>query len=710
MRCFVFALVLITVTYGQQVLEQDRFPFYQVTPVHFENVKMTDSIWAQRMEVVKSATFDWMTSHYDAGGGFSAFRQDENSYGPVNLQHGFEAIKMMEAAGYRLAHQPDPVFERYMDKWVDFIVSRQADDGYLQWPLGSDVSQRWTNLRWSHELYAFGHYTESALAYFNGTGKRKMLDGAVRAINYVARAFGPDKLHNTSGHEEIELALMRLYGVTGKSRYLKLNQFLIEQRGNHQSRESYGEYAQDHIPVRRQREIVGHAVRAGFLFGGVTDFVGATGDTGLREAVETLWGDMVTHHMYNTGATGVDKANNEGYGEPYDLPPFGAYGETCSSVANVMWGQRMHRLSPEGRYYDVIERILYNAFNHSLSLSGDRFYYQNEVNSNGPNPRSEWSHCPCCPPNIAKLFLTVGSYFYSMNQEGIYVNLYGGNSADISFREGVGIKQITDYPLGGNILIEVNPKKPRSFTLHLRLPGWTRKYQLRLNGESLTPEINSGYLTIHREWKSGDRIEFNMPMPPVRTYMADAFKGYEGLVALQRGPVVYAFEAVDNNGHVRNLLLPKNAELNTAETEDIGGYRYRAITAEGKALQSDGSWKAQKLRAIPYALVNNREIGEVQVWLAQEKEAMKPKGLPRITSHDGKFVEKQTGKEFCPRGFQYIRIDAEGTHYVHTPDRYDPNAAEAMLADIEEHGFNIVRIFLGFPGVFDSNPHFSQPH
>jgi hypothetical protein len=384
----------------------------------------------------------------------------------------------------------------------------------------------------SHEDYVLGHYLEAGIGYLESTGNRTLYDSALQAVDNMTSVFLGNSRAYAPGHEEIEQALTRLYGMTGDPKYLNLCGWLIAQRGCHEGRPNYGLYSQDQIPVKDQRTIEGHAVRAAFLFNGVTEYVGATGNPDYRQAVLAVWNDFEKRKMYVHGAGGTFSGNNEGYTtKPYYIPPNECYGETCSVFGNFQWAHNLFRLTGEARYLDTAERMLYNAFYASLALSGDRFFYENPAEVRHPTPRGEWHGCPCCPPNIVKLLAKVGFFFYSTDKDGIYVKQYGASSADIPFAKGVKLTQRTGYPWNGEITIQVDPAEVCRFALRLRLPAWAKSHSLVVNGKSLSCSPERGWLTVTRDWKAGDVVKFSLPMEIERVSMSEAFNEYKGLVA-----------------------------------------------------------------------------------------------------------------------------------------------------------------------------------
>jgi DUF1680 family protein len=575
--------------------------------------------------------------------------------GMVPKPHYFwdsDVAKWIEAASYSLATHPDAELDALLDEVIEKIAGAQQKDGYLNtYFIQVEPENRWVNLGMWHELYCAGHLMEAAVAHFEATGKRKFLDVMCRYADYIDSVFGPGKRYGCPGHEEIELALVKLYHATGERRYLKLSQFFLDQRGQKPSffkremerlrpeqaggnRHFFGEgdnfhseYCQDHLPVREQSEVVGHAVRAMYLYCGMADVANETGDQGLLRACERLWNNVCRKRMYITGGIGPS-GSNEGFTQDYDLPNASAYAETCAAVGLVFWNHRMLQLQGDGRFADVMERALYNGTISGVSLDGKKFFYVNPLESRGNHHRQDWFGCACCPPNIARLIASIGGYIYSQSEKDAYVHLYvqGSGILQIGSKQVV-LRQETDYPWDGTIRISVNPDEPTVFGLNLRIPEWSRNAELTVNGETVDLEAitSLGYARIEREWKSGDEVELVLPMPVERIEAHPAVRQNIGYIALQRGPVVYCLEQVDNRIPLHRIVLPRDSELKVHfEKKLLGGI----AVIKGEALVVDDSdWdnmlyraepsklKPFEITAIPYYAWDHREPGEMRVWL-----------------------------------------------------------------------------------------------
>ncbi|TPL93248.1 glycoside hydrolase family 127 protein [Mesorhizobium sp. B2-3-11] len=554
--------------------------------------------------------------------------------------------KTIETAAYSLYRRKNPELERKIDAVIDMYGRLQQEDGYLSsWYQRIQPGKRWTNLRDCHELYCAGHLIEGAVAYYQATGKRKLLDIMCRYADHIASVLGPEpgKKKGYCGHEEIELALVKLARVTGEQKYMVLAKYFIDQRGQQphyfdEEARARGadpkayhfktyEYSQSHIPVREQDKVVGHAVRAMYLYSGMADIATEYGDDTLRVALDRLWDDLTTKNLYITGGLGPS-AHNEGFTSDYDLPNETAYAETCASVGLVFWASRMLGMGPNARYADMMERALYNGSISGLSLDGSLFFYENPLESRGKHNRWKWHRCPCCPPNVGRMVASIGSYFYSLADDALAVHLYGDSTArfDISGVP-VTLAQASRYPWDGAVEITVEPQAPVAFTLHLRVPGWSPSAKLEINGEAVDLEelTSDGYAAIRRNWTKGDRVRLDLEMPIERLYANPEVRQDAGRVALSRGPLIYCVEATDNDTSLHRLTLPRTAGIEAHDEPDLlGGVVTLSATAQADAGDGwrDGLYRSEppakvetRLTAIPYFAWDNREPGEMLVWL-----------------------------------------------------------------------------------------------
>jgi len=616
----------------------------KLTPVPLTQVTVEDSFWASRMEVNREQTIPHEYKQCKDTGRIDAFLLNWKP-GMEPKPHYFwdsDVAKWIEAASYSLATHPDPELDALLDEVIEKIVGAQQEDGYLNiYFTVVEPQNRWANLAHWHELYCAGHLMEAAVAHFQATGKRSLLDMMCRYADYIDSVFGPGKRDGTPGHEEIELALVKLYHTTGEERYLKLSQFFLDQRGQKPSyfkkeldklNPEWGkrfnpEYCQDHLPVRDQSEVLGHAVRAMYLYSGMADVANEIGDKGLLDACERLWDNVCLMRMYVTGGIGPSR-HNEGFTGDYDLPNESAYAETCAAIGLVFWNHRLLQLQGDGRFADVMERALYNGTISGVSLDGTKFFYVNPLESRGNHHRQGWFGCACCPPNIARLIASIGGYIYSQSESDAYVHLYVQGSGTIQIGEQqVVLRQETDYPWDGRILISVDTESPAAFGLNLRIPGWSRSADLTVNGESVDVEAvtNLGYARIQREWKTGDQVELMLPMPVERIESHPSVRQDVGHVALQRGPVAYCLEQVDNPLPLHRIVLPRDAELVPHfEVNLLGGV---TVIKSDALVVDDSDWsnalyrsKPAKLKpfeitAIPYYAWDHRDPGEMRVWI-----------------------------------------------------------------------------------------------
>lgn len=606
----------------------------KLRPVPFTQVSIEDQFWAPKLSVVRASTLPHCFQQCEQTGRLSNFDQAA-SKAQGKFQGDFfndsDVYKVLEGAAYVLMQQKDPELERNVDDLIARIAAAQQDDGYLNTYFTLTPSEeRWSDCRVRHELYCAGHLLEAGIAHYQATGKRSLLDVATRFIDHIDTVFGPDKKLDIPGHEEIELALLKLYRLTGQDRYLKLAEFFVEQRGRTNGRKLYGEYCQDHAPVREHTQIVGHAVRAMYLYSGVADIAAITGDTGYIDMLDRIWSDTINAKMYITGGIGSSQSN-EGFTDPYDLPNETAYCETCAAIAMCFWNHRLSLLHADAKYFDVFERALFNNVLAGISLDGTKFFYVNPLASGGDHHRQPWYRCACCPSNIVRFLPSLGQYVYAHSHDAIYVNLYLGSTAHIELGDDqtVTLKQQTRYPWDGAVTITVTPSQAANFDLNLRIPTWCANASVEVVGTEVPLDMHRGYARIRRTWKPGDTVQLRLSMPIERAQADPRVKDNLGRVTLQRGPIVYCLEAADNQGSVRNLALPREAQLTAEHHPDLLN---RVTVIRGKALAAVGTssegWEQDlyqrttdvrpvDLTAIPYYAWDNREPGEMVVWLPE---------------------------------------------------------------------------------------------
>jgi DUF1680 family protein len=642
-----------------------------IRAVSFTDVRLQDAFWRPRFERNREVTIPHIMEQNELTGRVDNFRKGAGLMeGPYEGRrfNDTDIYKVVEAASYAIAQQPDAELEAQLDELIELIGAAQQEDGYLFPALTADPenpalgvgTERWMHVSaGSHELYNAGHLIEAAVAHNQATGKRNLLDIAVRLADLIDQDFGPDARHDIPGHEEIELALVKLADVTGEPRYLELAKFFIDQRGEQHDGELYAEdtdfaiyndlpYKQDHVPVIEQTKASGHAVRAAYLYSGMADVAARTPAPGYDEALHAIWNDIVSSKLYITGSIGA-RGTFESFGEDYELPNR-AYGETCAAVGFDQWNHRMFLATGDVEFLDVMERTLYNGLLAGVSQQGDAFFYTNVLESRGRNERAEYFDVACCPANLARLMAVLPGFVYAQQDDRIYVNLYVGSEASVELPAGaLSLAQQTDYPWDGAVRLEVTPRGALDFELALRIPGWARNrpvpsdlyrftdqdeapVTLAINGEAVglpdsggttegtsagasgvTIRVDGGLLVIERRWQPGDVVELVLPMP-VRTIGAHAqVEDTLGKVALQRGPLVYAAEAIDNDGSVLDLFIETQPDFEASFEEDmLGGL----TVIRGRAARR--SWAGpsrHQLVVIPYFAWANRGPGEMAVWL-----------------------------------------------------------------------------------------------
>jgi uncharacterized protein len=624
-----------------------KHSFRQFAAVPFTRVTVSDHFWAPRIDVNRKETLPAEYRQLEKTGRIDAFRLGWRP-GMANKPHIFwdsDVAKWIEAASYSLAAHPDARLAKLLESVASLIASAQQPDGYLNtYFTAVEPKMRWKDLRDNHALYCAGHLIEAAVAHYQATGSRTLIDAMCRYTDYIGRVFGRRRgqLRGYCGHEEIELALVKLYHATGEPRYLALSRYFIDERGR---KPSYFEaearrrgekaeghfplsYYQAHAPVREQKEIVGHAVRAMYLYSAMADLAGETGDATLLAACRRHWKQAVERLLYVTGGIGSSR-QNEGFTFDYDLPNEAAYCETCAAIGLIFWAHRMLQLDCDSRYADVMERALYNGVASGVSLDGKRFFYENPLASTGSHHRQDWFGCACCPPNIARLYASLGAYAYSESVQGAAVHLYIAGEARLNVAgQEFTLRQETNYPWEGRVTITLDMPRPARFALRLRQPGWCETKHLTVNGSRTRCRAIKGYVIVDRLWQPGDKVELDMPMPVTRVYADPRVRMDCGRVALQRGPVVYCIEGADNGTDLDALSLPADADL-TARFEKglLGG----VVTIRGKAVRASGAgWgdalyrqkpprtTGAHIKAIPYCTWDNRAPGEMLVWIRED--------------------------------------------------------------------------------------------
>ncbi|MCG3126765.1 MAG: hypothetical protein CHACPFDD_01620 [Phycisphaerae bacterium] len=624
---------------------QTASPESGLRAVPFTAVRIADQFWAPRLRLVREVTLPHCFRQCEETGRLSNF---DKAAGKAEGKHeGYyfndsDVYKVIEGAAYALQHQRDAKLEEYVDNVIARIAAAQQADGYLNtYYTLNPQEQRFSDIGVKHEMYCVGHLLEAGIAYAQATGKRTLLHVAMRAVENVMSVFGPGRRTNPPGHQELELALVKLHRLTNDRRYLDQARFFIEQRGVPSGRELYGEYSQDHLPIRQQTAIVGHAVRALYFLCGVADLAAIDRDAGYDDALDRMWADTYATRLYITGGLGPS-AHNEGFTTPYDLPNDSAYAETCAAIASVFWNQRMALLHADGKYADIVERSMYNGVLSGLSLSGDRFFYTNPLGSRGEHQRVPWFACACCPPNVVRFIPSVGGYAYAASDHAILVNQYIAGEADVSLAAGrVALRVATEYPWEGRVDLSLQCDKPTEFDLAVRIPEWCRRWEIRSpDGTSQNPPPQHGYVHHRRTWAAGDQLSLAFDMPPQRVVAHPSVAADRGRVALQRGPLIYCVEDADHASHARQLVLPPTSELRVEPRADLlGGVRVIRAAALDTSARGDEDglyayqpqWPGAELTAIPYFAWCNRGPGGMLVWIPESAALHELGSLPWVT-------------------------------------------------------------------------------
>ena len=620
----------------------------KIEPVNFSQVTITDNFWKSKIDKVATKTLTACIYQTEIATprikNFEKVARKKGERHEGIFYDDSDVFKALEAMAYSLKNNPSTGMEKKCDEWIDKIAAAQQPDGYLNtFYTLNEPQNRYTDMS-MHEDYNNGHLIEAAVAYFNATGKRKLLDVSIKWADHFEALFGPGKRHWVTGHQELELALVKLYRVTKNEKYLKLADWLLNERG-HRYAKGYTwtdwkdtAYAQDLLPVKEQTQITGHAVRAMYMYTGAADVAALTGDAGYIKAMKTVWEDVVYRNMYITGGIG-SAGSNEGFTQDYDLPNELAYCETCASVGMVFWNQRMNMLTGESKYIDVLERSLYNGALDGLSLSGDRFFYGNPLASRGQHQRREWFGTACCPANIARLVASLGDYIYAKTDNSIYVNLFVGSNTSIPLVNGnVNVRMETNYPWDGKVKLNIDPVKKSKFKIYIRVPEWYSNkvawgelytttddggepvhLSYTLNGKIINSNYENGYVVVEHKWTKGDILELNFPMEVKIIKARVELKQNEGRIALQRGPIVYCVEGADNNGKAWNIIVPENTKFESIDYKVLDE-SVKALTANVPVVtvSEDGTLlktEKQKIIAIPYYTWANRGKNEMQVWL-----------------------------------------------------------------------------------------------
>lgn len=645
---------------------------YPIQPVPFTDVRVDDAFWAPKIEVNREVTIPYVLRMCKEHGRINNFIIAAKHSGGKLTVYPFDdtdLYKAIEGASYGLQVKKNPELERYLDTLIALIGAAQEPDGYLYTFRSADEAKphewigakRWQNEEiLSHELYNCGHLYEAAVAHYQATGKRTLLNIALRNADLLVRTFGPGKEVKYPGHQIVEIGLVKLYRVTGRQEYLDLAKFFLDVRGPN------GEaYNQANKKIVDQDSAEGHAVRAAYMYTGIADVAALTGSTAYEHAIDKIWTDVVSDKLYITGGIGATN-NGEAFGAAYELPNMSAYAETCASIANVYWNSRMFLLHGDAKYIDVLERTLYNGLLSGVSLDGTRFFYPNPLESMGQNERSAWFDCACCITNMARFLPSMPGYVYARTGNTLYINLFVGSQARIKLSNGViGLRQETDYPWSGKVDLTLTPDKPQEADLRIRIPGWAvgepipsdlyrvvsqpvEPVAITINGRAVHYSVVQGYAVLTEKWKKGDKVTIDFPMPARKILANTNVAADEGRFALQRGPIVYCLEGPDNRDSlVRNLMADTTARITVQAEKELGGIE--TLTLQGDALRAGQSDAQATLTAIPYYAWANRGPSDMTVWVPYERTAARPQPAPTIASRS-----KVTASAGNPRSLKAI--------------------------------------------------------
>ena len=625
---------------------------YPIEPIPFTEVTISDNFWAPRVATNRDVTIPFALNKNEETGRMDNFRKAagriEGNYEGRRF-NDTDVYKVLEGIAYSLNTYPDSKLEEKVDRLIEEIAAAQEPDGYLyaartvdpENPAPGAGAERWINLQGSHELYNSGHLFEAAVAHYEATGKTNFLNIAIKNADLLVETFGPGRRQDAPGHQVIEMGLSKLYRATGNNDYLELARFFLDQRGLPHESEPYPEgpfamynedfYKQDHLPVVEQTEAWGHAVRAVYMYSGIADVASLLGDQNYQEAIDKIWQNVTTKKIYITGGVGA-RHTTEAFGEDYELPNASAYTETCAAIGNVFWNYRMFLANGESKYIDILEKTMYNGLASGVSLSGDKFFYQNPLESKSRYQRSPWFDVSCCPGNMVRFLPSVPGYVYAKKEKELFVNLFIDSEMNTEMGRGrLKFIQKSNYPWEGSLLMTVIPERKSEFTVSIRIPGWAmnsaingdlytyitnidNKVEISVNGEPVEANLIDGYIKLSRVWSSGDKILVDLPMPVRLVASNQNIEDNRGKVAIQRGPIVYCLEETDNTD-VFNLIIPDEENLKFRyQTSLLNG----TGIVEGESIDSSGS--NVKITAIPYALWANREVGQMAVWLPYKQK------------------------------------------------------------------------------------------
>lgn len=644
MKKIIFLLLIFsTFEYSQ---ENRVYSDYPISMVPIKNVTLDDSFWLPKIKMVQDITIKYAFDKCKKEGRMDNFlvagKKKKGTYRGKMPFDDTDLYKIIEGASYSLISKPNPKLDAYLDSVISIIKIGQESDGFITTWFTIDSlkppalwvkpsAKRWVNEESSHELYNSGHLFEAAAAHYWATGKRNFLDIAVKNADLLVNKFGPNKLHIPPGHQIVETGLIKLYHITHNEKYLQLAKFFLDLRGDSTTHKLYGEYSQDYIPVIKQTEAVGHAVRAMYMYAGMTDIAVIFNDRDYGNAVNKIWENVVNKKMYITGGVG-SRHENEAFGDDYELPNLTAYNETCAAIGSVFWNQRLFQLTGDSKYYDIIERTMYNGLISGISLDGVNFFYPNPTESDGKYQfnmgsctRQPWFDCSCCPTNLIRFIPSIPGLIYAADKDSLFINLFVASNAKVNINGNkISVTQQTDYPWKGNIVVLVNTEEAATFTLKVRIPGWAmgkpvpgdlysytdkqnNKISLYVNGKEEEIKLDKGYVGITRQWNKGDKVELVLPMNVHEVEANIKVKDDSGKVAFEYGPLVYCAEGVDNP-QISNIFIPDYIQKNI---------RSKTILSN-KIVSIDCKTSNEKFLLIPYYLWSNRGVGKMKVWFPKK--------------------------------------------------------------------------------------------
>lgn len=649
-------LVAATLTTAAQAQQKTSSHGYPINPVPFTSVKVTDSFWGQRLDASRKVTIPLAFSKCEETGRYDNFVKAAHPSDTIKVGglafDDTDVYKTIEGASYLLQTYPDKKLEKYIDSVLVIVAAAQEPDGYLytsrtmnpKHPHEWAGSKRWEKVEdLSHEFYNLGHMVEGAIAHYQATGKKNFLDIAIKYADCVCREIGdkPGQMVAVPGHQIAEMALAKLYLVTGNQKYLDQAKFFLDKRG-YTTRTD--EYSQAHKPVIEQDEAVGHAVRAAYMYSGMADVAALTGDKSYINAIDKIWDNIVSKKLYITGGIGATGAG-EAFGKNYELPNMSAYCETCAAIGNVYMNYRLFLLHGESKYYDVLERSLYNGLISGVSLDGGGFFYPNPLESIGQHQRQPWFGCACCPSNICRFIPSLPGYIYAVKDNDVYVNLFMSNTSDLKVAgKKVSLTQTTHYPWDGDVKVEIAKAANQKFNLKLRIPGWVKNqvtpgdlytysdgkrlsYSVKVNGQEVKSELKNGYFSIDRQWKKGDQVEIHFDMEPRTVKANPKVEADQGRIAVERGPIVYCAEWPDNSFDVLSVFMNREPKFEVVAKPELL-YGINELKTDAQILGYDDRGRLTtsdvKLTLIPYYAWAHRGSGAMAVWLPNELRASRP--------------------------------------------------------------------------------------